>query len=98
MASRRTCVRDSGRDVAGWALPDAVSIWKRRARGMASVELERRSIYLLRGDARTKWQHMIPPAKLRHCDIRSHSARCGGLAARSSHDAHLILAPSKGGT
>jgi alkylated DNA repair dioxygenase AlkB len=32
-------------------------------RRTAVVELEPRSLYLLTGEARTKWQHMIPPAK-----------------------------------
>jgi len=33
------------------------------ARQTAAIHLSPRSIYLLTGDARTKWQHMIPPTR-----------------------------------
>jgi alkylated DNA repair dioxygenase AlkB len=32
-------------------------------RAAAEVTLEPRSAYMLTGDARTKWQHQIPPVK-----------------------------------
>ncbi len=52
-------------DVVGISLlaPCTFRLRRRRAKGWdrASVELEPRSVYLLRGPSRTDWEHSIPP-------------------------------------
>jgi alkylated DNA repair protein (DNA oxidative demethylase) len=53
--------------VAGISLNSACRMRFQKGTGAervtAALELPPRSIYLPTGDARTKWQHMIPPAK-----------------------------------
>jgi DNA oxidative demethylase len=53
--------------VAGISLNSACRMRFQKGTGAervtAALEPPPRSIYLLTGDARTKWQHMIPPAK-----------------------------------
>ena len=53
--------------VAGISLNSACRMRFQKGTGAervtAALDLPPRSIYLLTGDARTKWQHMIPPAK-----------------------------------
>jgi DNA oxidative demethylase len=53
--------------VAGISLNGACRMRFRTGAGptlmTSAIELPPRSMYLLTGDARTKWQHMIPPAR-----------------------------------
>jgi alkylated DNA repair dioxygenase AlkB len=44
-------------------------------RRTASIQLARRSLYLLTGEARTKWQHTIPPTKELRCSITFRTLR-----------------------
>jgi alkylated DNA repair dioxygenase AlkB len=46
-----------------------------RKREIIAVELEPRSAYILRGDARWKWQHQVPPTKVLRYSITFRSAR-----------------------
>ena len=46
-----------------------------RKRDIVNVELERRSAYILRGAARWKWQHQVPPTKMLRYSITFRSAR-----------------------
>jgi DNA oxidative demethylase len=53
--------------IAGISLASACRMRLQHGKGperrTAAVELLPRSLYLLTGDARTKWEHMIPPTK-----------------------------------
>jgi alkylated DNA repair dioxygenase AlkB len=59
--------RPAYRDVIGVSFGSSCRFRFRRKRGSswerASMIVERRSVYLLRGPARTEWQHSIPPAE-----------------------------------
>jgi alkylated DNA repair dioxygenase AlkB len=46
-----------------------------RKREIIAVDLEPRSAYILRGDARWKWQHQVPPTKMLRYSITFRSAR-----------------------
>lgn len=46
-----------------------------RKREIVNVELEPRSAYILRGEARWKWQHHVPPTKVLRYSITFRTAR-----------------------
>jgi len=46
-----------------------------RKREIINVELEPRSAYILRGVARWKWQHQVPPTKMLRYSVTFRSAR-----------------------
>lgn len=53
----------------------------------SAIDLPRRSIYLLTGEARTKWQHMIPPTRELRYSITFRTVRrstSGGLSGEPS--------------
>ena len=49
-------------------------------RDIINVELEPRSAYILRGAARWKWQHQVPPTKTLRYSITFRSARSANVA------------------
>jgi alkylated DNA repair dioxygenase AlkB len=53
----------------------------------AEVTLEPRSIYLLRGPARTEWQHSIPPVGALRYSVTFRTIRTGGRHARDAGSA-----------
>src|SRR5271167_282976 len=90
--------RPAYRDVIGVSFGSSCRFRLRRKRGgsweRASLIVEPRSVYLLRGPARTEWQHSIPPAEclrysvtfrsMRAVALASSYATAGGSAGRST--------------
>jgi alkylated DNA repair dioxygenase AlkB len=90
--------RPAYRDVIGVSFGSACRFRLRRKRGCswerASLIVEPRSVYVLRGRARTEWQHSIPPAErlrysvtfrsMRAAPPASSCATAGGSASRST--------------
>jgi alkylated DNA repair dioxygenase AlkB len=86
------------RDVLGVSFSSSCRFRLRRKRGIswerASLIVEPRSVYLLRGPARTEWQHSIPPAERLRYSVTFRSmkavasassyATAGGSASRST--------------
>jgi alkylated DNA repair dioxygenase AlkB len=71
--------RPAYRDVIGVSFGSSCRFRFRRKRGSswerASLIVEPRSVYLLRGPARTEWQHSIPPAERLRYSITFRSMR-----------------------
>jgi alkylated DNA repair dioxygenase AlkB len=71
--------RPAYRDVIGVSFRSPCRFLFRRKRSSswerASLIVERRSIYLLRGPARTEWQHSIPPAERLRYSVTFRSMR-----------------------
>ena len=71
--------RPAYRDVIGVSFGSSCRFRFRRKRGnsweRASLIVEPRSIYLLRGPARTEWQHRIPPAERLRYSVTFRSMR-----------------------
>jgi alkylated DNA repair dioxygenase AlkB len=65
--------------IAGLSLAGACRMRFQKGKGderhTAAVDLEPRSCYVIAGDARTKWQHMIPPTKALRYSITFRSLR-----------------------
>jgi alkylated DNA repair dioxygenase AlkB len=90
--------RPAYRDVIGVSFNSSCRFRLRRKRGSswerASLIVEPRSVYLLRGPARTEWQHSIPPAARLRYSVTFRSMRAvapansyataGGSASRST--------------
>jgi alkylated DNA repair dioxygenase AlkB len=81
--------RPAYRDVIGISFSSSCRFRFRRKRGSgwerASLILEPRSVYLLRGPARTEWQHSIPPAECLRYSVTFRSMRA--VASGSSYAA-----------
>jgi alkylated DNA repair dioxygenase AlkB len=75
--------RPAYRDVIGVSFSSSCRFRFRRKTGSgwqrASVILEPRSVYLLRGPARTEWQHSIPPAERLRYSVTFRSIRGGSI-------------------
>ena len=73
------------RDVIGVSFGSSCRFRFRRKRGSswerASLIVEPRSVYLLRGPARTEWQHSIPPAERLRYSVTFRSMRGGPVIA-----------------
>ncbi len=73
------------RDVIGVSFGSSCRFRLRRKRGSgwerASLIVEPRSVYLLRGPARTEWQHSIPPAERLRYSVTFRSMRGGSMKA-----------------
>jgi alkylated DNA repair dioxygenase AlkB len=73
--------RPAYREVIGVSFGSPCRFRFRRKRGRswerASLILEPRSIYLLRGPARSEWQHSIPPAESLRYSVTFRSMRAG---------------------
>jgi alkylated DNA repair dioxygenase AlkB len=71
--------RPAYRDVIGVSFSSSCRFRLRRKRGnsweRASLTVEPRSVYLLRGPARTDWQHSIPPAERLRYSVTFRSMR-----------------------
>jgi alkylated DNA repair dioxygenase AlkB len=71
--------RPAYRDVVGLSFGSSCRFRLRRKRGSswerASLMVEPRSVYLLRGPARTEWQHSIPPAERLRYSVTFRSVR-----------------------
>jgi alkylated DNA repair dioxygenase AlkB len=71
--------RPAYRDIIGVSFGSPCRFRLRRIRGgsweCASLIVEPRSIYLLRGPARTEWQHSIPPAERLRYSVTFRSIR-----------------------
>jgi alkylated DNA repair dioxygenase AlkB len=71
--------RPAYRDVIGVSFSSSCRFRFRRKRGSswerASLIVEPRSVYLLRGAARTEWQHSIPPAERLRYSVTFRSMR-----------------------
>jgi alkylated DNA repair dioxygenase AlkB len=71
--------RPAYRDVIGVSFTSPCRFRLRRKRGSswerASLIVEPRSVYLLRGPARTEWQHSIPPAERLRYSVTFRSMR-----------------------
>jgi alkylated DNA repair dioxygenase AlkB len=71
--------RPAYRDVIGVSFGSSCRFRFRRKRGnnweRASLVVEPRSVYLLRGPARTEWQHSIPPANRLRYSVTFRSMR-----------------------
>ncbi len=71
--------RPAYRDVIGVSFNSSCRLRFRRKRGSswerASLIVEPRSVYLLRGPARTEWQHSIPPAERLRYSVTFRSMR-----------------------
>jgi alkylated DNA repair dioxygenase AlkB len=71
--------RPAYRDVIGVSFSSSCRFRFRRKRGSgwerASLIVEPRSVYLLRGPARTEWQHSIPPAERLRYSVTFRSMR-----------------------
>jgi alkylated DNA repair dioxygenase AlkB len=78
--------RPAYRDIIGVSFGSSCRFRLRRKQGggwqRVSVIVEPRSIYLLRGPARTEWQHSIPPAERLRYSVTFRSFRDGGPAPR----------------
>jgi alkylated DNA repair dioxygenase AlkB len=72
-------------DVIGISFSSSCRFRFRRKRGSgwerASLILEPRSVYLLRGPARTEWQHSIPPAERLRYSVTFRSMRAVASAS-----------------
>jgi alkylated DNA repair dioxygenase AlkB len=79
--------RPAYRDVIGVSFSSSCRFRFRRKRGgsweRASLIVEPRSVYLLRGPARTEWQHSIPPAESLRYSVTFRSMRGGAPSGRS---------------
>jgi alkylated DNA repair dioxygenase AlkB len=77
--------RPAHRDVIGVSFNSSCRFRLRRKRGSswerASLIVEPRSVYLLRGPARTEWQHSIPPAERLRYSVTFRSMRSGPIKA-----------------
>jgi len=77
--------RPAYRDVIGVSFSSSCRFRFRRKRGSdwerASLIVEPRSVYLLRGPARTEWQHSIPPAERLRYSVTFRSMRSGQIKA-----------------
>ena len=77
--------RPTYRDVVGVSFSSSCQFRLRRKRGSgwerASLIVEPRSVYLLRGPARTEWQHSIPPAERLRYSVTFRSMRGGPIKA-----------------
>ncbi len=77
--------RPAYRDIVGVSFNSSCRFRLRRKRGSAwertSLIVEPRSIYLLRGPARTVWQHSIPPAERLRYSVTFRSMRDGPAKA-----------------
>ncbi len=77
--------RPAYRDVIGVSFSSSCRFRLRRKRGSswerASLIVEPRSVYLLRGPARTEWQHSIPTAELLRYSVTFRSMRDGPIKA-----------------
>jgi alkylated DNA repair dioxygenase AlkB len=75
--------RPAYRDVIGVSFGSSCRFRLRRKRGSswerASLIVEPRSVYLLRGPARTEWQHSIPPAERLRYSVTFRSMRSGPI-------------------
>jgi alkylated DNA repair dioxygenase AlkB len=75
--------RPAYRDVIGVSFGSSCRFRLRRKRGSswerASLIVEPRSVYLLRGPARTEWQHSIPPAERLRYSVTFRSMRSGSI-------------------
>jgi alkylated DNA repair dioxygenase AlkB len=84
-------------DVVGISLGSPCALRFRRRRGdkweRATLRAEPRSAYLLRGPARTEWEHSIPAVDALRYSITFRSVRPRGPSTRSSSPA----APNTGG-
>jgi alkylated DNA repair dioxygenase AlkB len=73
--------RPAYRDVIGVSFGSSCRFRFRRKQGgsweRASLIVEPRSVYLLRGPARTQWQHSIPPAERLRYSVTFRSMRGG---------------------
>jgi alkylated DNA repair dioxygenase AlkB len=59
--------------------------WKpERRKDVFALELEPRSAYILRDEARWGWQHSIPPTKELRCSITFRTARKAGTTRRGA--------------
>jgi alkylated DNA repair dioxygenase AlkB len=77
--------RPAYRDVIGVSFSSSCRFRLRRKRGIswerASLIVEPRSVYLLRGPARTQWQHSIPAAECLRYSVTFRSLRGGPIKA-----------------
>jgi alkylated DNA repair dioxygenase AlkB len=77
--------RPAYRDVIGVSFGSPCRFRLRRKRGgrweRASLIVEPRSVYLLRGPARSEWQHSIPPAERLRYSVTFRSMRAGSVKA-----------------
>jgi alkylated DNA repair dioxygenase AlkB len=77
--------RPAYRDIIGVSFSSSCRFRLRRKRGSgwerASLLVEPRSVYLLRGPARTEWQHSIPPAERLRYSVTFRSLRGGPIKA-----------------
>jgi alkylated DNA repair dioxygenase AlkB len=77
--------RPAYRDIIGVSFSSSCRFRFRRKRGSgwerASLIVEPRSIYLLRGPARTEWQHSIPAAERLRYSVTFRSMRSGPIKA-----------------
>jgi alkylated DNA repair dioxygenase AlkB len=75
--------RPAYRDVIGVSFGSSCRFRLRRKRGSswerAFLTVEPRSVYLLRGPARTEWQHSIPPAERLRYSVTFRSMRSGPI-------------------
>jgi alkylated DNA repair dioxygenase AlkB len=73
--------RPAYRDIIGVSFSSPCRFRLRRKRAgsweRASLTVEPRSVYLLRGPARTEWQHSIPPAERLRYSVTFRSMRSG---------------------
>jgi alkylated DNA repair dioxygenase AlkB len=73
--------RPAYRDIIGVSFSSPCRFRLRRKRAgsweRASLTVEPRSVYLLRGPARTEWQHSIPPAERLRYSVTFRSMRAG---------------------
>jgi alkylated DNA repair dioxygenase AlkB len=77
-------------DVIGVSLLSPCTFRLRRRNGMswdrASAQLDRRSVYLMRGASRDVWEHSIPAVDALRYSVTFRSMRDGANQARSSGD------------
>ena len=80
--------RPAYRDIIGVSFSSSCRFRLRRRRGgsweRASLTVEPRSVYLLRGPARTEWQHGIPAAERLRYSVTFRSMRGGKSADRGA--------------
>jgi alkylated DNA repair dioxygenase AlkB len=81
--------RPAYRDIIGVSFSSSCRFRFRRKRSgsweRASLIVEPRSVYLLRGPARTEWQHSIPSAERLRYSVTFRSMRDGPINAIRSH-------------
>jgi alkylated DNA repair dioxygenase AlkB len=88
--------RPAYRDVIGVSFSSSCRFRFRRKRGSswerAFLIVEPRSVYLLRGPARTEWQHSIPPAERLRYSVTFRSMRAASsYAAAGGSDSRSTL-------